>query len=306
MYNEYFNLNQSPFSLTPDTDFFCDLSCHTEALDVVLYSLKEGDGFVKIVGEVGVGKTLLCRKMVSMLDDSFIACYFPNPDLTPDSFREALAIELGINTSEYQNQHALTLKIQDCLISAQKKGKKVVIIVDEAQAMNDQTLETLRLLTNLETGKKRLLQVVLVGQPELDERLSRNHLRQLKQRITVSHYLNPLDLDDVGAYITRRLIAAGHRHGAIFSDKAKKYLIKKSHGIPRILNILCHKSLLVAYNKNDKNIELEHVKKAIYDSKDILNTITLSKSLTIWKGLYFVEAITLVCIIASICYLLFW
>ena len=278
LYHEFYSLKKAPFSLTPDTDFFCDLPSYTEAIDLVLYCLSEGDGFIKLIGEVGVGKTLLCKKLLAMLPSNYRKCYLPNPDLTPEHFKEALAIELGLDVIHNSNQHALLMEINNILQQFFDDNVKVVLIVDEAQAMKDETLETLRLLTNMESIGKKLIQVVLVGQPELDDRLNQVHLRQLRQRITFSHYIKPLSLDETSAYISRRLVAAGHQHGAIFQSCAKKMLMSYAKGIPRVLNILCHKSLLMAYSRSSFIVSNKDVKAAINDSRDILGTVRRSRS----------------------------
>lgn len=270
MYLEHFNLKEMPFSLTPNTDFYCHLPTHDEALKTLLFSINEGDGFIKIIAEVGVGKTLLCRKLLNTLCDDVKTCYIPNPDLTPDAFRQALAIELGMELDGLITQHALIKAINDCLLRHHAEGRRVVLVVDEAQALSVETLETLRLLTNLETESSKLLQIVLFGQPELQEKLNQPSLRQLQQRIIFSYYVKPLGEDDIDKYLSKRLIAAGHCDGIVFNYKARVSLLKMSKGIPRVLNILAHKSMIVACGNGDTMITDETVKKAAKDSSELL------------------------------------
>lgn len=269
MYQEYFRLETLPFSLTPNPNFFCRLRGHEEALNVLQFSIKSGEGFIKIIGEVGSGKTLLCRKLLESLDDSFVTAYIPNPELNSIELRKAFARELGLDPTPWQDQHELLTIIYQHLIKLHANGKKVLLLVDEAQALSDESLETLRLLTNLETQNAKLLQVVLFGQPELDERLSQNHLRQLKQRITFSYFLPLMDRSDLDVYLNHRLAVAGYTHGNLFTKKARNVLFRASHGIPRLVNILSHKSLLVAYGRGDVQIDHKAVKLAVADTESI-------------------------------------
>ena len=223
MYLEHFNLKDLPFTLTPNTQFFCNLPGHQEAMNVLVFSLKSGEGFIKITGEVGTGKTLLCRMILNQLDDTFITAYLPNPDLSPDGLRRAIAKELGIRGVEKLPESAVIDKITTKLLALRKKGKRVVLICDEVQAMSDVTLEALRLLTNLETESDKLLQIVMFGQPELDARLNQKHLRQLKQRISFAHTLKPIMRNELDEYLCHRLSIAGHTKGSLFEPKAKSF-----------------------------------------------------------------------------------
>src|SRR3990167_7003290 len=238
MYEAFFQLNMLPFSLTPNPSFFCQLKGHQEAFNTLQFCIHSGEGFIKIVGEVGSGKTLLCRKLLDSLDDSYITTYIPNPDLSPVELRKAFARELGLDPIRWQDQHELLTAIYQHLIALHAAGKKVVLLVDEAQALSDDTLETVRLLTNLETESAKLLQVVLFGQPELDKRLSQTHLRQLKQRITFSYALPLMNREDLDFYLQHRLSVAGYAQGSLFTKKARNLLYRASNGIPRVVNIL--------------------------------------------------------------------
>lgn len=269
MYLEHFKLTELPFSLTPNTHFYCDLPSHQEALNVLLLGLKQGEGFIKIVGEVGTGKTLLCRLLLNTLEDSYVTLYIPNPDHNPHSLRLALAHELNLSIEKDLPSHALLEKITQCLLELHQANKQTILIIDEAQALPDDCLEAIRLLTNLETESKKLLQVVLFGQPELDRKLNQYALRQLKQRITFSYTLKSLNKKQMNLYLCHRLARAGYTYGMIFSGRAKKNLFHASRGLPRLLNILCHKALLVSYGRGINYVDAKSMKRAIHDTESV-------------------------------------
>lgn len=269
MYLQHFGLREAPFSLTPDTSYFFAYGHYADALNTLLVALRSGEGFIKVVGEVGTGKTLLCRKLLNTMDKDFVTAYIPNPMVTPSGLQAGLATELGVTLSNrpyglYQLQKLIT----DRLIELTAEGKKVVLCLDEAQAMPIDTLETLRLLTNLETEKYKLLQVVLFGQPELDERLKSRQVRQLKQRITFSYRLEPIDRDGLDSYVSHRLVVAGYQGGALFELQAMRTLYKCSRGIPRLINILCHKAMMAAYGRGDTTVGQRHMRMAVRDTED--------------------------------------
>lgn len=249
MYLQHFGLTQLPFNLTPDTEFFCDLPSHHEALNVLLIALQSGEGFIKITGPVGAGKTLLCRKLLNELPPPFVTTYIPNPHLSAAGLHHAIADELGIKYPPNCSQSRTLTLINDYLLKAASKGQKSVMIIDEAQAIPLETLETLRLLTNLETEKQKLLQIVLFGQAELDQLLQNKNIRQLQQRITFSYTLKPLSRNQAKNYLQHRLRIAGNSHTDLLSRLSIRALHFYSQGIPRLLNILAHKSLLAAYGK---------------------------------------------------------
>ena len=267
MYLEHFQLNEPPFTLTPDTGFFFNYGTHQEALNVLLVALNGGEGFIKVTGEVGTGKTLLCRQLLKLLDDSIVTAYIPNPFLNPTALRVALAGELGIRFPRNVGQHRLLQLINERLLQINADGRQVVLLLDEAQAVPDESLEALRLLTNLETEKRKLLQVVLVGQPELDTRLARKKLRQLKQRIVFSYQLRPLDRQSLGDYVEHRLQRAGYRGPALYDRRAIKQLHRASGGIPRLVNLLCHKSLMAAYGCGALRVRHRHMMRATRDTE---------------------------------------
>jgi len=261
MYLQHFGLDEPPFTLTPDTEW--------EALNVLLVALQGGEGFIKVTGEVGTGKTLLCRQLLNMLDDNYVTAYIPNPFLNPTALRMALAGELDIAFARNTGQHRLLQLITERLLDLSANGKQVVLLLDEAQAMPDETLEALRLLTNLETEKRKLLHVVLFGQPELDARLNQRKLRQLKQRIVFSYQLAPLNRRTLGEYVQHRLQIAGYRGPELFGRRTLKQLHRSSRGIPRLINLLCHKSLMAAYGAGCPQVRAGHLQRAARDTEDV-------------------------------------
>ena len=259
MYLEHFGLKEPPFSLTPDTHFWYEYASHHDALNVLTMALRSGEGFIKVTGEVGLGKTLICRKLLNGLGDGFVTAYIPNPHLSPASMRFALAEELGLDPSGTNTQEQLLRLIAQRLLEFARAGKRVVLCLDEAQELPDQTLEAVRLLTNLETEKFKLLQVVLFGQPELEQRLAQPHLRQLKQRITFSHVLQPLTRAAADDYVNHRLRAA-------VAGDALDAIYAASNGTPRLINVLCHKALLSAFGPGAHQVVARHARAAIDDT----------------------------------------
>lgn len=229
-------------------------------------ALDSGEGFIRISGEVGTGKTMLCRILLKQLRAHEQAVYIPNPHLMPTMLRVAVARELGLDAGSRLDQNLLLSQIERRLIELARKGKRVVICLDEAQAMPDETMEALRLLTNLETEKRKLLQVVMFGQPELEEKLSKHNLRQLRQRIAWSCRLEPYERDEVEAYVGHRLGVAGYEGPRLFTGKAITDLHRASGGIPRLINIIAHKALLLNYGRGGKRVRPDDVRAAAVDT----------------------------------------
>ncbi|WP_394129330.1 ExeA family protein [Shewanella maritima] len=269
MYLQHFGLTQLPFTLTPNTEFFFGLAPHVEALQVLQTALETGEGFIKVTGEVGTGKTLVCRKLLNDLPKQYHCAYIPNPYLSPVELRWAVASELGIEAEGEINQQQLTGLIHDQLLKLNKQGFHVLLVLDEAQALPDDSIEALRLFTNLETESHKLLQVVLFGQQELDERLAKPKFRQLRQRITFSYHLRPLSWDEVEAYIQYRLSIAGYKGTPLFTQAHAKYIASASRGIPRLVNILAHKSLLLCFGDGSRQVNKKHCKEAALDTEDV-------------------------------------
>ena len=222
MYLYHFGLTELPFTLTPNTNFFLPLTPHHEALAVLMTALKTGEGFIKVVGEVGTGKTLLCRKLLNGIPEHFVTAYIPNPYLNPDELRRAVALELGVKQAQRMSAQLLTQRIQNRLLELHAEGHSVVLILDEAQALPAESLEALRLFTNLETETRKLLQVLLFAQPELDQRLAQTEFRQLSQRIAFSYQLRAMNTQEVQQYIQHRLQVAGYKGATLFSSSLCK------------------------------------------------------------------------------------
>ena len=266
MYEAHFGLREPPFGITPDTSFAYACNSHQEALNTLLVAARNGEGFMKVTGEVGTGKTLLCRRFLATLDARFVSAYIPNPYLEPRTLMFALADELGIVLPREADQHQLLKELSRALLNFARQGKTVVVCLDEAQAMPQETLEALRLLTNLETEKRKLLQVVLFGQPELDERLAHAAVRQLRQRITFQYRLSALNAEEVDHYLAHRLRVAGYRGSRLFAPAAVRRMHRVSRGVPRLINIVAHKALLLAFGEGLQQVQPHHVRIAAADT----------------------------------------
>jgi MSHA biogenesis protein MshM len=269
MYETHFGLQEAPFALTPNTRYFLRAPSHGDALELLLVALRQREGFIKISGEVGTGKTLLCRLLLNELEQQAHTAYIPNPRLTPETLYEAVAEELGVDLAGCANSHQVLKAINESLIGHAMERRPVVLVIDEAQAMPEDTIEALRLLTNLETESMRLLQVVLFGQPELDALLQKPSLRQLNQRITFHYRLAPLDRQSVAQYLRHRLAQAGYNGADLFTPGALRLIARASGGIPRLVNILAHKSLLAAWGRGDRLVQKSHALQAIRDTESV-------------------------------------
>ena len=264
-YLKHFGLRELPFGITPDTSYFFACRSIQEALNTLLIAVGNGEGFIKITGEVGTGKTLLCRKFLSTLGPGWVSAYIPNPNLEPRVMVLALAEELGL-TGEFIEPHRIEKELMQRLLGLARQGKRVVLCMDETQAMPLATLETVRLLTNLETEKRKLMQVVLFGQPELDRKLASESVRQLRQRITFQYTLKALARHEVSDYVAHRLTIAGYSGPALFADGALRAVHVASRGVPRLVNILAHKALLLVYGEGGWSIERRHMRAARLDT----------------------------------------
>ncbi|MET0982451.1 MAG: AAA family ATPase [Telluria sp.] len=269
MYAQHFGLRELPFGITPDTSFFFGSPRSQEALNTLLVAARSGEGFIKITGEVGTGKTLLCRKFMATLGEGFVTAYIPNPFLEPRTLMLALADELEVPLEREVDQHQLLKSITHRLLVLARQGKRVLLCLDEAQAMPVETLEALRLLTNLETEKRKLLQIVLFGQPELNRKLELESIRQLAQRITFHYHLGPLSRDDLDYYVAHRLRVAGFTGARLFSTGAIRRLYGASGGIPRLVNILAHKAMMLCYGEGRQLVGTQHVNGAARDTMAI-------------------------------------
>lgn len=275
MYLQHFHLNEFPFGITPDTSFFFSSKASQQALNTLLVATRAGEGFIKITGEVGTGKTLLCRQLLRSLGNDFQTAYIPNPHLTPLGLLQELAEELGADTvglaqtTEMQYQHLLLKALKNRLLSLAQQNMRVLVCLDEVQAMPIETLEALRLLTNLETEKRKLVQVVIFGQPELDEKLNHPSIRQLKQRITFDYHLGPLTGPELTRYVDHRMVVAGHDGARLFSAPAMLILRWRTRGFPRLVNIVAHKALMCSYGRGKKSVGLREMNDAIDDTASL-------------------------------------
>ena len=267
MYLDHFGLSELPFGITPDTSFTVLTRSHQEALNTLLVALNSGEGFIKITGEVGTGKSLLCRRLLQALPENAVSAYLPNPYLAPRTLLLALAEELGVAVDSASDDYHLLKRVNEALLAYAGDERPVVVCIDEAQAMPLETLESLRLLSNLETEKRKLLQIVLFGQPELDRKLAEPSVRQLLQRIAFHYRLGCLGREEVGNYLAHRLRLAGYRGDELFAPRTVRSLHRASRGTPRLLNILAHKSLLAVYGEGKHAVLPRHVRQAAADTE---------------------------------------
>lgn len=265
MYLEHFGLHEPPFRITPHTDFFFDGANRGAMLDALIYAITHDEGIVKISGEVGSGKTMLCRVLMERLPANITIVYLANPSLSREDILYAIADELHLDIPDNARASLVLRTLQNHLIQAFSEGRQVVVLIDEAHAMPVETLEQIRLLSNLESNRHKLLQLVLFGQPELNDILARADMRQLKERITHNFGLEPLVRNDIASYLDFRMRAAGYRGPGIFTPAALKMIDRTSHGLTRRINILADKSLLAAFANGSHQIGTKEAQAAIRD-----------------------------------------
>ncbi len=266
MYKEYFGLKENPFDLTPDSSFLYPSKKHQEALAHLTYGIEARKGFILITGEVGAGKTTLCRALLSRVDSNIEVAFVLNSYLNAFEILQAINEDLGIKTKA-RSKKELVDELNEFLLEQKQKKRNVVVLIDECQNLPFETLEQLRMLSNLETEKEKLIQIIMVGQPELQDILNTPELRQLNQRITVRYHLYPLDYNEMVNYIYHRLKIAGSDGSIVFTEKSLKAIYKYSTGVPRIINVVCDNALLAAYVSESKKITLPLVKKSIGEIK---------------------------------------
>jgi MSHA biogenesis protein MshM len=278
MYLTHFGLKAAPFALTPDTAFAFSSRAQREALDTLVLALDGGEGFIKITGEVGTGKTLLCRRFLARATsaglpseaqsakEGYRTAYVPNPCLSPRTLLLAIARELKIRVVNVNSDSDILQTLNRALLRLAARGSRVVVCLDEAQAMPVETLEALRLLSNLETEKRKLVQVILFGQPELDRKLARHDLRQLRTRIAFHYELSALSGAETEVYLAHRLRVAGHQGRALFPADVAQAVHRCARGVPRLVNIIAHKSLLLAYGQGCERVTARQVRAAAKDT----------------------------------------
>jgi type II secretory pathway predicted ATPase ExeA len=265
MYQTHFGLRESPFNITPNPAFFYAGNARGDILEAMLYAVSHGEGIIKVTGEVGAGKTMLCRMLESRMPPQIDVIYLVNPNLDPLEVQHAIAAELGLESHGLRADE-VQRRLHAELIARHSAGRQVVLLVEEAQAMPLDTLEAIRLLTNLETARNKLLQIVLFGQPELDQNLELSSMRQLKERITHSFQVPALPRDLTGDFLAFRLHRAGHDGPSLFSPAAARLIAETSEGIIRRINILADKALLAAFAEDAERVEARHARQAIAES----------------------------------------
>ncbi len=262
MYLEFYGLRLSPFDITPNPRFLFHSTKHREAFNHLLYGIRERKGFVQLTGEVGAGKTTLCRALLEQLDGHFSTALILNPVLTGNELMKAIATEYGLDAKGKDRLETMAM-ISDFLLKQTLAGKETVLIIDEAQNLTEELLEQVRLISNIETDDRKLLQIVLLGQPELRDRLNSHQLRQLRQRITVRYHLNPLTRVEVAQYIQHRLALAGSNGVPQFTGPAVWRVFGYSKGIPRLVNAVCDKALLAGFVERSYRVNYRMVGRAI-------------------------------------------
>jgi MSHA biogenesis protein MshM len=267
MYYNHFGLTQPPFRITPNTEFFYSGGNRGPILEALIYAIGQGEGIIKVTGEVGSGKTMLCSMLQSRLPANVETVYLANPSVSPEEILHAIALELQLKPPRDAGHLEVMQMLHNHLLERHAQDKQVVMFVEESQSMPIATLEEIRLLSNLETAHSKLLQIVLFGQPELEDNLRQPQIRQLRERITHSFRLSPLKPDEIRDYLNFRLRAAGYRGPDLFTTALINAIAKASDGLTRRINLIADKALLAAFSENTHTIKLKHIKAAVRDSE---------------------------------------
>jgi general secretion pathway protein A len=258
MYEEYFGLKEEPFSIAPDPHYIYMSQGHREAFAHLLYGIERDGGFVLLTGEVGTGKTTICRCLLDEIPETTNLALILNPKLTAEELLATICDEFGIRYPENNTSVKVFVScINDYLLDVHAKGRKAVLVIEEAQNLSTEVLEQIRLLTNLETNQRKLLQIIMVGQPEINDKLSQSQLRQLSQRITARYHLGPLSKKEVAGYVNHRLSVAGPVRGQIFPGRALRRLVRLTGGVPRLINVICDRALLGVYIQGKERVDLK-------------------------------------------------
>ena len=267
MYYGHFGLNQAPFKITPNTEFFFSGGNRGPILEALIYAITHGEGIIKVTGEVGSGKTMLCHMLPTRLPAHIDIVYIANPSVSPEEILHAIAFDLQLPVERGAQRLEVMQALHDFLVQRHAEGKRVVVFVEESQSMPLATLEEIRLLSNLETKSDKLLQIVLFGQPELDDNLRQPHIRQLRERITHSFRLEPFKPGEVREYLMFRMRAAGYRGPDLFSGSVVRRIARDSLGLTRRVNLIADKALLAAFSENTHTIRPKHIEAAVRDSE---------------------------------------
>lgn len=300
MYLEHFGLTEVPFRITPHTEFFFDGANRGATLEALIYAIIHDEGIVKVSGEVGSGKTMLCRVLMERLPPNVVIVYLANPSLSRDDILFAIADDLDLKVPDNARTSAVVRTLHAKLIELHAAGRQVVVLIDEAHAMPIETLEEVRLLSNLETSHHKLLQLVMFGQPELDEILIRPDMRQLKERITQNFSLEPLRRDDIAEYLDFRMRTAGYRGPQLFSAGAIKLIASASLGLTRRINILAEKSLLAAFAENAHEVTPKEVGAAIRDTEYDRPRLAMQRRFAVVAGITVALALVAVAVVANL------
>jgi general secretion pathway protein A len=280
MYTEFYGLGEKPFSLTPDPRYLFLSASHREALAHVLYGIEQGEGFISVTGEVGTGKTTLCWTLLERLGPETEVAFVFNPTLSGEELLRAISSEFGLST-EGMTRAELGDRLNRFLLEQRRAGRRVLLIIDEAQNLPPQTLEEIRLLSNLETSTSKLLQILLFGQPELDAKLESRELRQLRQRISVRWSLQALNAAETREYVRHRIRTASGGHGELFTEAALREVHRRSAGVPRVVNLICDRALLAGYAAGLGTVGREIVSGA---AREILGTRRRRRLPGLWPG----------------------
>jgi len=267
MYYSHFGLHQAPFKITPNTEFFFSGGNRGPILEALIYAVTHGEGIIKVTGEVGSGKTMLCHMLPTRLPPHIVTAYIANPSVSPEEILRAIAFELQLDVSRSAARLEVMQALHDYLLKRHAEGKRVVVFVEESQSMPLATLEEIRLLSNLETKNDKLLQIVLFGQPEIDDHLRQANIRPLRERITHSFRLEPLVQGEIREYLMFRLRAAGYRGPDLFSNSVVSHIARASQGLTRRVNLIADKALLAAFSENTHTIRPKHIQAAVRDSE---------------------------------------
>ena len=293
MYEDYFGLERPPFKITPDTSLFYEGGKRGDILAALVYAIHRGEGIVKVVGEVGSGKTMLCRMLQLKLPDTVEIVYIANPSVSPEDILFVIAHELSLPVGKDDSKHQVMHLLQDYLLQRHMENKQVVLFIEEAQGMPIETLEEIRLLSNLETDENKLLQIVLFGQPELDQNLAQQSIRQLRERITHNFNLDPLTRDEIHNYLNFRMREVGYTGPELINQSVAKKVEQHSDGLLRRINIIADKILLSAFAEGTHNLSVKHVTAAVNDSAFDQQKSRKSKALW-WLGLLIAAALAFV------------